>query len=322
MATIPLWHLLENQMLNSTNESYKKSIVIDRFHMSNLIRVAGTNVEYIPIRDRYQLVSTPLNELYAGWKSAGNIQVGQTLNVNQQLALGSKQVSVMSKTISLIAGYEIGSVGYRTVFTHGLYPFNTGGVEEIIAAYSTLASNMGSVLVLAPFKAQALTIFEGLTADKTVQTGAKGGTSTGSSNLDTARINAMNMQQRDLGFGLDNTYNDHALIQSMFDVETMQESHQSLFTGHLISLETEGILKHGFLSSDSFGAKSNGASAIGLWLGSAPLAKDSTMVTINANENREVLITEFGVGLDLNIHRDLTVQCLSTTLETQYRIQL
>ena len=255
------------------------------------------------------------------WGGAGGIHEGQSLTMAQRLTLATKQLGTMDLGFQTTPGYEKGTPGHLTLLPDGHFPFTNLGIDERIAQWDILQNNMGSVGVLAVFKAQAIAIHTSLVNIRTGQSGSIGNTGVLSGNLETSRVNLANMDYRNLGFCMDNFSDNHPLIYALFDTETIREHHQLIFTGTLIESEMEGVLKHGFLSSDSFNAKSNGLANIGIYLSSTAHGTDSTMVTIPANTQRSVNISEFG-AIDLNTHRFLNVVNLSTLVVTQYIIHL
>jgi hypothetical protein len=315
------WHYLSNQMEVSTRGNYKKALVIENYETAGLITQVTLNPALGPLITRRDPLALAFREAYTAWSASGGIHEGQSLTLDQRLTLATKQLNTIDLGIQLTPGYEKGTPAYKTLFVDGHYSFNAGGIETRIAAWDTFQSNMGTVVALAGFKTQAIAIHTDLQSIRTGQSGSIGNTGTLSGNLETARINLANMDYRNLGFCMDNFFGNNALMLALFDTNTIREHLQLIFTGHLIGAEMEGIMKHGFLSSDIFTAESNGAADIGLYLASTVHGTDSAMVKIDANTSNPVNISQFG-AIDLNIHRFLNVVDLSPTLGTQYIIHL
>ncbi len=79
------WKYLVIQFLSVTNGNYKKAVKLSNYHDAALRAKAAQDPLLIPIYNRYHVLHLLLIKEYNLWKSAGGIQEGQTLNVEQML---------------------------------------------------------------------------------------------------------------------------------------------------------------------------------------------------------------------------------------------
>jgi len=153
------------------------------------------------------------------------------------------------------------------------------------------------------------------------QEGAKGTVKTGSGNVETARIAAMIMQWRDVGFSIDNFSTDIPFIESMFDLESLRVKPQTKFTATLAALENKAVATHTFLSNDKLRLKNNGLGTLRFYLATTLNGIDSTFIEVTAGQNIIIDISAFGI-IDYSTHRFLTAVNQSATDEAKYLVEI
>jgi hypothetical protein len=316
------WQYLVDQFLNSTHRNYKKAVKLSNYHDADLNIKKVTEPLLVPIYNRYHPLHLALINEYNAWKSAGGAQEGQTLNLDILLQdaidmLPQWEVDVQAAGPTFLKG----TPNYQTIFPDGRKPFTSGGIDLQVLAFNTLSANMAPFVPLAALSAAVLTLYTNLDAARDAQEGAKGTVKTDSGKVNTARINAMTMQWRNLGFAMDAFWDKLEYIESMFDLTTLRESRQHIFTGTLDPLENEAVLIHTFLGDDELKLKSNGPATINFFLSNVPNGTNSTPVAVGPNIELTTLISAFNVP-DYGTYRYLTAVNQSASDSTQYIVEV
>ncbi len=323
MSRAEEWHYLEDSEEIATRGSFKKMLVVTNYQTSGINAQVGSHAEIIPWKARRDPLALDYVNKYSIWVGSGGIHEGKRLTLNQGFALAKKQLNTIDIGIQTIAGglYAKGTVNYATVFNNGHAPFNEGFIQTRIAEWPAFASRMGSDVNLASFKASALAIGVSLDGMRTAQSGSISNTNVFTGDLEAARVALCTMDYRNLGQYMDAYHNNHAMIRALCDTETIREHLQSKFTGTLTIDEVEGVLKHGFLVTDTFTAENTSDAPYAIHLGSVAHGVDSATITVLPHTKITVAISDFG-PIDLNMHRFLTVTNLSHILISHYIIQL
>jgi hypothetical protein len=237
------WKYLINQFLVVTNGNYKKTVKLSNYHDAALHTKMATEPLLIPIYNRYHPLHLLLVNEYNAWKSAGGTQEGQTLNVEQMLDAAYSNMPLWDITIQGIGPeFMAGTPNYLSIFMDGRKPFVNGSIDGRINAYDTLAINMVPYAPLAAVMAEVAAVYVTLDAARDAQLGAKSNLKTNSGKVETARINAMIMQWRNLGFCMDAFWDNLKFIESLYDLQTLREARQTIFTGALAPAEKKAVL--------------------------------------------------------------------------------
>ena len=317
------WHYLENSEEVATRGNYKKTLVIEKYQTAGINTQVLLHSEIIPWKARRDPLALDFVNKYNIYTGSGGIHEGQKLSLNQRFSLATKQLNTIDLGIQTIPGgeYAKGTPNYVTVLPDGHFRFTSEGIEIRINEWAAFAGRMGSDVNLAPFKTQALAINVSLDEIRTPQKGSISSTKVFSGDVEAARIALTTMDYRNLGQYMDVFHDNHPLILALCDTETIREHLQSKFTGTLAPSEVEGILKHGFLDTDTFTAENTTAAPQALYLASTVHGTDSTVIMVPANSKITVTISMFG-AIDLNIHRFLTIVNMSGAIASHFIIQL
>ena len=316
------WKYLVIQFLSVTNGNYKKAVKLSNYHDAALRAKAAQDPLLIPIYNRYHVLHLLLIKEYNLWKSAGGIQEGHTLNVEQMLTIAYSNMPLWDITIQGTGvDFMAGTPNYLSIFNDGKKPFMNGSIDGRINAYDTLAKNMVPFVPLASIMGEVETVFDTLDEARDVQLGAKSNLKTSSNNVEEARIKAMTMQWRNLGFCMDVYWENLPFIESLFDLETLREGRQVIFTGALAPAENKAVLTRTFTVTEQLRLNNNGNAEIFLYLGTSPNGIESDAIKLIANEERTLLASEFG-ALDFSKHRFLTAVNQNPDRATQYEVEL
>ena len=313
------WKYIDNQFEVNTKSSYKKALILSNYHDAALQAQSAANPTLLPLYTRYHPLHLAYVDQYNSWKKAGGAQQGQTLNLEQQLDIAYTNLDDWDVQVQVV--YKKTTPEYKSIFPDGRKPFTKGGIDGRINAYDTLGKSMDGDAALAAIKTQVDTAFATLDTARDTQEGAKS-TKTGSSQqVDIARAAAMNMQYRNMGFIIDNFFDSRVMeCNSLFNLQTLRESDQSIFTGTLELNETEAVLIHTFAANDELRLKIDTNGPINFFLASTPGGTDSNPVTLNSAAEITTIIDAFGAK-DLPLHRFLTAVNNSGVI-TKYRVQL
>lgn len=314
------WKYIENQFEITTLDNYKKALKLSNYHDASLRVASLTEPLLVPIYNRYHLLHDPFNLGYDQWKSAGGFQESQTENVKQLMATALTDLDTWDVQIQVVYGKT--TVRYKAIFPNGRKPFNSGSINDRINAFNTLSLNIGADPALAAVKALVDATYTALDGAHDAQEASIGTTKAESAQVEVARIAAMNMQYRDLGFVMD-TYFDRLeeMAARLFDQETLRGHTQTLFTGALGFNETKPVFIRTLLADDELRLKSNGNADIKFYLASSSGAINSDPVTVLANQENIIRISAFNVP-DYGTHRFLTAVNQSASETTQYIVEI
>jgi hypothetical protein len=257
-----------------------------------------------PIFTRYQPVHKALVDAYAAWQAAGGTQSGQTLSLAQQMALAYAKVDDWDLNIQL--KHKRSTDIYKMVLPNGRKPFYTGSTDDRINAYNTFAVALGKIADLASIATAVAATYTTLDTARSLQQGTITGTGNSSEALEAARIAAMIMMHRNLGYCIDNFNSRPAFIESLFDLENIRSHSQNHFTGNLKNGDTKEVFVHTFLADDGLHIRSNGNGSLSVYLASSTTTTDSTAVVVPANSDKHIKIADFAAA-DLGTNRHLII---------------
>lgn len=311
---------LSNQFEVATRDSYKRAVKLSNYHDAALIAALQANAIFQPLYDRYHPLHLALENQYNLWKSKGGTQEGDTLSVKQLLVLARTKLQPWDVAIQVV--YPRTTPRYKAIFPNGRKPFDRGSIDQRINAYNTLSLNIGADAALAAVKAEVDIVYSNLDKARTDQQSAKVTTKISSADLDTATTAAMVMQYRNMAWVLDNLFDSREnMCNAFFDLQTLRQLQQTIFTGTLTPLENEPVLVHTFLSDDEIRLKNDGAIAIEFYLASTSGGKNSVPVTVVPGEEKTVAVSAFAPA-NYGTHRYLTAYNPSNSAETHYLIEL
>lgn len=315
------WQYLDNQFYNVTKRNYKKALIISNYHDAALktIMDASPDPDYATLYNRYHPLHLTLVTEYTNWKNAGGQQEGSTLNLDQLLGLMNGKLDNWDPRIQVV--YAKTTPRYKTIFPDGRKPFQRSNKDTRIEAVNTLSENIGADAALATIKTEVDTYYTDLDTARDSQSGAKLGTKIGSGSVAGAVANAMIMQYRNLGFLINKLYETPNVILNLFDVQTIRERDQRIFTGTLNPLENEPVLIHTFLPDDEIRLKITGNAAANFYLATTPGGTNSAAVNVPANSEVTIPISTFTFP-DPQVHRFLTAVNTSNTETIQYLVEL
>lgn len=319
------WKYIDNQFLVATRDNFLKALKLSNYHDATLQMAQASDPGMVILYNRYHPLHLVFVQKYNDWKSAGGSQEGETLNVSQQLTIAYAKMDAWDVAIQVV--YPKTTPRYKSIFPNGRKPFNQGGITSRVNAYLTLSQNIGADPALATVKAEVDATYLVLDTARDLQEGAKANTKIDSAGVDTARINIMDMQYRNMAFILDNYYNDREVIcNALFDLQTLRDLQQSIFTGTLEIDENKAILTRTFVANDDLSLEITStevdpAFPVNFYLASSPNGIDSSAIQVSVNAGKlNIKASAFGIA-DYGTHRHLTA-LNNSGKEVQYEVIL
>lgn len=314
------WKYVENQFITATRSSLKKALKLSNYHDAALFKVQANDPAVVPIYNRYHPLHLAFTLSYSEWKSAGGGREGETLNVKQLLNAALLQLDDWDVDIQVV--YKKTTPRYKAIFNDGRKPFNDGGLDSRINAFQTLALNIGPDAALVAVRNEVLATYALLNDARNAQEGAKVGTVAGSGQANVDRVAAMNMQYRDLGWFMDNYFDQIETAAAMvFDQETLRANQQMEFNGTLSPNENKAVCVRTLLEDDELRLRVEGDAAVAFYLATTANGIDSTPVIVDAHGDQTIEAAAFGIT-DYGNHRYITAVNHSASVSTHYKLDL
>ena len=313
------WQYTEDQFLNATKGSYRLAVQLSNFHDARLSLLKDTIAALVPIYTRYHAAHLALVQAYNDWKNKEGDQVGKTETLKQAFKGTYDQMPQIDRDIQVV--FLPKTPEYKGIFAEGKKPFTKGKIDDRVNAWDTLGKRLAPYAALAAVKAEVDGFYDALDTLRDNQEGAKGSVKSGSGNVDATRMAAMTMQWRDVGFAIDQFWNDIPFIESMFDLESLRTRPQTKFTATLAPSENKAVATHTFLSNDKLRLKNTALGTMRFYLATTVNGTNSTFVEVTAGQNITIDISAFGIS-DYSTHRFLTAVNQSATDEAKYLVEI
>ena len=329
-----IWHYLLNQFLNATVNNYKKALKLSNYHDAYLLKLMTddpADPDWATLYNRYHPFHLSYVSEYSKWKTAGGVQKGQTLNLDQMLVLLITKVTKWDVAVQNVTGFEKGTANYLTIFPQGHKPFNSGAKTARVNAVNVLSGALEPFSLVDPailiIKGEVDLFYSLIDTARDTQEGAKGGTKQKSEEVENQRVDVMTEEYRDLGFLINKSAEDPNRIAPFFELQVLRSHNQVLFTGTLDANENEPVLVHSFVADDELEleitstATDPEAATVSFYLATTAGGTDSTPVIVTANAAKlKIEASAFGIA-DYGTHRFLTA-VNNTALELHYKVEL
>jgi hypothetical protein len=303
-----IWKYLSIQFEVETRDSFKKALKLSNYHMSVLQKVAAEDPLtplWLVLMTRYQPLHNAIVQRYNAWKNARGAQQGETLNVDQLLALMTANLNIWDPQIQVV--FNRTSPQYKAMFPQGRTPFQQGPKDLRIEAVGALADALQPFPALSAVQSLVVTYYSQLDTARDTQGGAKGYTGVMSNTMENARVNAMIMQYRDLALLMDHFWDNLTMVENFFDLATLRESAQTEYTATLEAGESHALLTHTFMADEELTVKLYEAGGpLAIYLASFEGGTDSTPVIVPPHGNVTFMAEDFGIT-DYGLHRHITV---------------
>ncbi len=313
------WIYLQNPFFNVTRKNYKKAVKISTYTDAQLF-ARSTDPFFGPLYTAYHPLHLALVSTYNIWKAQGGTQKGSTVTIKDLLAqLSPGKSGLWDRAVQLL--YPIGSSIYTAIFPKKMKPFYSGTKVERINAVAQLEIALTGRAPLASTLTDVTAFSLSLTNANTDQSGNIGNTATASTNVETARVNAMVMLYSILGQCIGHFAATPRLITVLFNLNVIRNKMQTIFLGSLKFSEYETIAQRTFELTDTIDAKNDGLSLLGFYL--AENAGDTptgyTVVNVLPSKTSTITISDFTSNTTNNF---LCVVNLSDTILGHYDVNV
>ncbi len=317
-----MWKYTSNQFLVATQINYKKGLILSNYHNAALIRFKTANptdTDIDKMYSRYNPLATALVTAYQQWKGLGGVKQASTLNLDQLLATIPTKLNVWEPAIQ--SKFIKTTPEYKAIMPNGRTGLTRGNKEDKVIAIKNLSESLKGITDLAAIKTQIDSFYAQILAARTAQLGSKSAVNQGSDAVAIAVEACMMMHYRNLGLLMDKYAANADIIESFFDLQTLQESTQTSFTGTLDSAENEAVLVHTFMPGDELRLKIIGNAAAKFYLSNTPNGTNSTAVEVAANTQAIISVDDFAIT-DYSNYRYLTVVNSSNGVTTKYEVEV
>ena len=313
------WLYLQNPFFNCTKKNFKKAVKISAYTDAQLLAKSG-DAFFASLYADYHPLHLLLVAAYNIWKAQGGTQKGSTVTVRQLLGkLSPGKIGIWDRAVQLL--FDAGSAVYVAIFPKGHKSFQKGPKLDRISAVAqpqiALTGKVGLEATLAD-----VTAFSGeLDIANTKQSGNVGTTNTTSDDVETARVNAMGMLYKILGQCMARYWAKPTLATVLFDLNSIRNTLQSIFTGALKKSIFETIAQRTFLIDDTIDATNDGLSLLGFYLAENPGdgPEGYTVIQVLSTKTDTIKISQFVNNTTNNF---LCVVNLSDTLGGHFSVNV
>ena len=314
-----IWIYLQNPFFNCTKNNYKKAVKISTYTDAQLF-AKSTDPFYGPMYTAYHPLHLALVSTYNIWKAQGGTQKGSTVTITDLLAqLSPEKSGIWSRAVQLL--HPIGSAIYTAIFPMKMFPFYRGTKLARINAVSQLEIALTGKVGLETTLTDVTAFAGALGTANISQTGNIGNTTNASTNVETARANAMVMLYNILGQGIAHFAATPNMVTVLFNLNVIRNNMQTIFTGTLKRSFFETIAQRTFALDDTIDATNDGGAILGFYLaenaGQGPAGY--TVVRVLCAKTDTLKVSDF-VGNTTN--NFLSVVNLSETLSGHFNVNV
>ena len=287
------WIYLSNPFESAAKGSFKVAMTISNYHNAQLLAHKND-----PFFGNMYAIYSPLHEglsnAYTAWKEQGNVRTGSTLTLDQLLTLLSP-----TKThfwdIKIQNVFNQTTTEYKTLFPQGLKPFQKASKENKIASVKVLANTLSNYPELSEVQVDVQKFYDLLNSARTTQLGNKGTTSDKSTILEQTIHKAMVQMYGNLGLCMDHFKEDPSQAELFFDLETIRNHDQLVFTRTVKPQSFKNVLQHTFAPTDTITIRNDGDTDLVFYM--APQADSPlgslTSITIEKQKETKVEMNIF-----------------------------
>lgn len=315
--TLP-WKYLSNQLDTETERSILEAVKLSLYHDSALFTLSQTMPGMVPLYTRYHPLHLNFMDGSSTLDSVGGAKQGNRITVEEAFVT-AKDSLTNNWLPAILVLYNRKSARYIQLFSKGMKPFTTKGIDARIAAYETLAKNMGTDASLATIKTDVLLTHTNLLSARGTQKDAKTINKSTSGKLELLRIAAMDMQYRNLGNIMDNFFETRETICPLvFDLATLRINPQTVFAGKLVANGLKAVMGNTFVATATMSVKVSAACK--LYLSNTIGGTNNTPILVPENIKTTINVADFGVT-NYSAYRFITI-VNQTSMGAKYSITL
>jgi hypothetical protein len=285
------WIYIQNPFLNATIGNFLNAMVISTYHDSALA-AAKDDASISVLYASFNPLHLQYKEAYDSWKSHGGTQQSETLNLSQLLQLLNSKIGQWDIKIQNI--YAQDTAAYKKLLPNRRAPFQSGTQTERTSSVKALSQSIGSDASLVAVKTDVDSFYEQLQQALTAQKGSLSSTKNMSTGLEAARVAMCTAMFANLGALIQKNAANPERIEQYFDMKSLRNAHQVVFTGHVKAGEIRTIVKHTFDQEDELLLTNSGSTPLSFYLASVKNASPGeTVFTLSPGEQK-VLASALG----------------------------
>jgi hypothetical protein len=316
MANQP-WQYAVNQFDNATENSYKLMSILSPDHTARL-EAENSDPDILALWNAYKLIDTAFATAYAEWIAAKGIYKGSTASVDQLLAtLSSTKIKQWDAQVQ--GTFLEGTPDYIAIFPNGRAPFQEGAKDQRINEVQSLGIRLNSYPALAATKTDVNNFYTTILNARNTQQTKEMGVSSGSNDVETARINCAVQMYFNLGTLMAKFKTDPLQIERFWQLSLLRTAGGELIlTGDIAGGDTDNILSGGFDDTIQFEIKNTGTTSLKFCTGTS--ASDTSAAGVELDKGVSITKTALELGNPGNTF--LNVQNLSASNEGSWRVKV
>jgi hypothetical protein len=288
------WIYFQNPFLNAAKGNFKKAVKISTFHDSALKALALSNPAFVGMYNTYHTLHLALVAAYDTWVNSGGTHHGATLTIQQLITLLSP-TKVDAWEYDVRAVFAKGSPGYGAIFPRQRKPFNKGSVQSKISAVGALSLALQPTAALAGVKSDVDAFLALLNTASSVQGADEADTEIDTVALTNSLEQAMAQMFSNYGSVVKDFPDSISEFDYLWDLETIRNHEQLIFTGTLEGNESHTVMKHTFAAADQLTLKAE-ETALKYYLAANTTDGPAgyTVIDVPANSSVVIVASAFG----------------------------
>lgn len=239
------WHYLQNQFDNATNGSFRLMLTVTNDHYAKL-QAQQADPDILILYNRTDPVHQAFLDQYSAWKSSEAIYKAATDTIELLLEL-LRSTNARQWDTAIMVEYDKGTTEHTALLPNGRTPFQSGTMDERIAAVKTLGLTLAG---FAPLAALKTTVDDFHTTLKNARDGQQVKEQLANqqrTNMELARKAIAIMQYRNLGSLMDKFGDSPDNVFNYFEVSLLQYHASSTppvveeFTGTVGPMSTANV---------------------------------------------------------------------------------
>ncbi|MEP7171004.1 MAG: hypothetical protein ABI855_16670 [Bacteroidota bacterium] len=222
------WNYVQNQFLNSTDNSFKKAVTIAQKHDSALF-ADKADPFILVLYTFFHPLYVSLNALYDALIAVEGTREGSTLNIRQKLRL-QRNPKARHWDNAIQKVYDKESPEYKALLPNGRTPFQAGPQLMRINAINILSKAIGTDPLLADLKTELDAWFEELNTDYNTHEGDNSDIKKASDKVELARVAMCEGMYKNMADLMSKYYQNPQLIEKYFPLDLIRNGQQVDFT--------------------------------------------------------------------------------------------
>jgi hypothetical protein len=316
MATQP-WHYASNQFDRTTFDNYKLMSILSPDHTARL-EAENSDPDIMALWNAYKPLDLAFATAYASWIAAKGFYKGSTASVDQLLAtLSSTKIKQWDAQVQGV--FLEGTPDYIAIFPSGRAPFQEGAKDQRINEVQSLGIRLNVYPALAATETDVNNFYATLLSARNTQQTKEMGVSTGSGDVETARINSAVQMYFTLGTLMAKFKDDPSQIERFWQMSLLRSTGGDIIlTDNIAGGDTDNILSGGFDDTTEFEITNTGTTLLKFCTGTSP--SDTSAVGVELIKGATV--TKTALELGVAGYTFLNVKNLDATNQGSWKVKV